>query len=88
MCINTINSIYLRVCIIWMRGEDIYTLNYGDGTIRTYPPHQIDGRVGETVAVADAEELWDALDAGHHCRVPVQVAMEAFCWDEGEFCFE
>ncbi len=88
MRINTTNANSERVCVLWLDGEDIVSLRYGNGMIRTYLPDQIDGRVGESVAVADEEELWAALDVGHHCRVPVQLAMEAFSWDESEFARE
>ena len=69
-----------RVCIAWMKGEHLYTLEYGDGKIRTYQPDKIDGRVQTGPTIERAEDLWPTLESGAHCRVPVSMARSEFGW--------
>ena len=76
------------VCILWLDGDDICRLKYGDGKVRTYPAaptEPVDGRVGEMMVVENEKDLWLYLRTGLPRCVPVALAREVFGWEEQEF---
>lgn len=66
-----------KVCILWRNHptqDTIYTLIYRpEGTVRTYAPNAIDGRVGEVEYVYSLQTVIDALKRGDGAKIAVPV---------------
>ena len=75
-----------RVCLLRKSNEEqVDHLSYADGKVRTYRPDDIDPRTGDIVFVQPGQDMWEVLEGGALCAVPVPVVMRELCWSKRRF---
>ncbi len=77
-----------KVCVVWHpKGSDqVSTLGYGNGLIRTYKPGKVDPRAGNPKQIHTRKEL--LLHFGKTedlCVITVDLAQDVFEWPDSDF---
>lgn len=74
-----------RVCVLWLDGEFISCLAYGNGRLRTYLAGAVDPRAGAAVPAGSEDAMWSQLNAGAKCAVRVGIARRVLGWARSRF---